>query len=299
MSSNKNAKLAMYRSTQTCCANHQVIIDSTPALKAALVLLGTKLDAITAQQVKLATVITGFTAEKEQLRKDMVLQANAIAGMLFALAATTEDAALQVQSHFTLNALEKMTSLDVADACRMLHGLAAGRSDELPAYGLSAGMLEAFSHAIDAYRLLIEKPRWAIAKQAGERKRMDQLFSETDALLRDRVDKLVVQFRESHPEFVAVYKSARLIYDPPTVHTRLKGTARTPDGQALGGVTLILRNGDVVVTVLTGDDGTFDKQLKNGIYEVHAEKAGLQSYDLAELKVRRGRVNHLDFVLKP
>lgn len=289
----------MYKSTQTCCANHQVIIDSTPQLKAAVVLLGTKLAAIEVQHAKLATIIAGFAAEKEHLRDEMISQAEAIAGMLYALGVTTDDTSLQVQSRFSFSDFVLMTSEDVADTCRMIYSLAADRIAELPGYGLRAEGLDAFSDAIDDYRLLIDKPKAAIATQVGVRKQLDALHAETDALLRGRMDKLIIQFREAQPEFVDIYKSSRMIFDPPTVHTRLKGIVTTPDGQRLAGVSLLFESDDLSVTVVTGDDGTYDKVMKNGIYSVHAVKTGLQPFDRSNLKIKRGKVNHLDFVLKP
>ena len=47
-------------------------------------------------------------------------------------------------------------------------------------------------------------------------KQLSELLPQLNELLRDRVDRLVVQFKESAPEFFNEYQSARVIVDPPT-----------------------------------------------------------------------------------
>lgn len=47
-------------------------------------------------------------------------------------------------------------------------------------------------------------------------KQLSELFPQLNELLRDRVDRLMVQYKESAPEFFKEYQSARVIVDPPT-----------------------------------------------------------------------------------
>lgn len=288
----------MYRSTRTCCTDHQVMINTNPALKAAVVLLGTKLDAIEAQYAKLASVITGLTAEKDRLKEEMVRKAANIASLLFAFAEATGDANLQSQSDFSVSDLGRARTEEIADVCAALHGLAATRSDELAGYGLTPVLLDALSDAIDDYRLLVEKPRAAKAAQTGARRILDELFREADAVLRKRVDKLMVLLRDAYPEFFEVYKASRVIFNPPVVHTRLKGFVRDAQGNPVENASITVQDGDFTATVFSGADGSYEKRLKYGIYRYTAEKAGYTSGSGSGLHVKLGSITHLDIVLE-
>ena len=47
-------------------------------------------------------------------------------------------------------------------------------------------------------------------------KQLAELFAELNVLLRNRADRLLVQFRESAPEFYNEYQSARTVVNPAT-----------------------------------------------------------------------------------
>lgn len=56
-------------------------------------------------------------------------------------------------------------------------------------------------------------PRTAIAGRAGATATLPDLIDQANTLLRDRLDKLVTKFRASQPEFVAGYRSTRVVVD--------------------------------------------------------------------------------------
>ena len=58
-------------------------------------------------------------------------------------------------------------------------------------------------------------------------RQLSELFADLSALLRNRADRLLVQFRESAPEFYNEYQSARTLVNPPTVVVAAPGTSTT------------------------------------------------------------------------
>jgi hypothetical protein len=64
------------------------------------------------------------------------------------------------------------------------------------------------------------KPRQGVAKQAAANKAMARLLKQGRTILTRRIDRLMVQFRTTAPEFYAEYRTARKIVDAPATQGR-------------------------------------------------------------------------------
>jgi hypothetical protein len=79
----------------------------------------------------------------------------------------------------------------------------------LAPYGVTAPKLNAFKKTLESYQVLAGKPREVGATASAATVRLGQLKKQVSTLLRQRLDKLIVQFKESHPEFYGEYSEAR------------------------------------------------------------------------------------------
>jgi hypothetical protein len=84
-------------------------------------------------------------------------------------------------------------------------------ADELIAYGIDGAEIEALEKAIEAYRVLIAKPMDTIGERKQKTTSLAQLFAGLDSTLYDRLDKLMVLFKHSVPDFYDEYRTARNI----------------------------------------------------------------------------------------
>jgi hypothetical protein len=80
-------------------------------------------------------------------------------------------------------------------------------------YKITQAKLTALTKKTSAYEGLVSKPRLGVAKKAAANQAVPRLLKQGRNILTRRVDKLMVQFRESAPEFFAEYKTARKIVD--------------------------------------------------------------------------------------
>lgn len=92
----------------------------------------------------------------------------------------------------------------------------------LAAYGINLEMVKNLTTAIDRYANLLEAPRTAIAERAAATAQIAELIDTLDALLKDRLDKLVPILAPRHPTFADAYRTARVIIDR-------AGPARDPE----------------------------------------------------------------------
>ena len=71
--------------------------------------------------------------------------------------------------------------------------------------------LTAFNQAIKTYDTLRSTPRQAKAAQSAATKQLGRAFPKVERILAGRIDKLMVQFKLSNPEFYDKYQTARSI----------------------------------------------------------------------------------------
>ena len=65
----------------------------------------------------------------------------------------------------------------------------------------------------DHYADVVENPRQAITNRSRSTKELEAYMAKTDTVLKDQLDKLIVQFRTKSPVFWQQFKSARNIID--------------------------------------------------------------------------------------
>jgi hypothetical protein len=99
--------------------------------------------------------------------------------------------------------------------CEDILAAATEFQDALKDYGVTPARLELLRQRIDAYQAAHPKPRQQQAGNAAAAKAVADDLKGLSRLLRLLLDKLVGQFQEANPHFVAAYKIARRILNRP------------------------------------------------------------------------------------
>jgi hypothetical protein len=100
--------------------------------------------------------------------------------------------------------------------------------DALAAYGVTDAKLADLQTAINGYTGEVAKPRNAIVDRKVTKAQIKDLFKQADEILVEQMDKLIEDFAEDNPEFVAQYNAARIIIDPKTGKKINSGTGGNP-----------------------------------------------------------------------
>jgi hypothetical protein len=88
------------------------------------------------------------------------------------------------------------------------------QAEALEAYGYDAEKIAAIAAAVNAYQAIITQPMDIIGARKQITTNLKQLFAELNSTLYDKLDKLVVLFKESHPDFYGEYRTARRVNFP-------------------------------------------------------------------------------------
>jgi len=199
------ATVAAYMNkNNTIWAGNKAVADTMTAVNAALGTVGDK------AQIQ-ETPIVGEEMQKVLVRHDYEDEIMRIAGQLCSLASKNNDSSLAAQTELTLAQLDKM-SADVLEATgSRISALATANLPALADYGITAADVTALDALTTQFHAAKTAPRKAIATRAGQTKTLPPAVKTVVSLLRNHLDKQMLMFKKSNPEFYAGYQSARVI----------------------------------------------------------------------------------------
>ena len=116
---------------------------------------------------------------------------------------------------FSLTDLAKGRLASVIARCTRITALATENLAALSDSNITLAKLTALGKKTDAFEKVLSKPSQGVAKKAAANKALPRLLKQGQNILSRRIDRLMVQFKTSAPDFYAEYKSARKIVDQP------------------------------------------------------------------------------------
>ena len=155
----------------------------------------------------------GVAEEKSQARLDLASTANEIAAATHEAATAADLTELAGRVDYSFTDLAKGRDTAVVERCTDIHAAASENLPLLADSDVTAAALTAFKGQIKAFEKLKPAPRNRRVKRSMATQSVKSLFQEADTLVKKRVDKLMVKFKKSEPDFYNAYKSARRIVD--------------------------------------------------------------------------------------
>lgn len=222
----------MLTSVRSTLASHET--DNTWTKIPALVTALEELDSVIAQigeQLEATATPSGASASKATALQALVVSAHEIASALHACATAAGNDELAAEVDFSLSALFKGRETDLVARCSKILSLATEQLDNLDDYNVTQAKLTALGKKIEAFKKVQTRPRQGVAKKAAANKALPRLFLQARNILTRRVDRLMVQFKASAPEFFAEFETARKIVNQPGSQGT-RATNATPSAKA-------------------------------------------------------------------
>jgi hypothetical protein len=299
MNATQESKLNMYRATQKHCTDNTAIVIAVPAFETALNVFNVKVSAIIAATQQEDLVTKGITVDKSEAKKTLCRLTTDIAAPIFAYASSTANNKLKQEVNFSYSDLLRTKDDLMAPRCQNIKDLCTANLTALKPYGITAAGLDALQTEIDNYQVKVPTPRNSAAQKKTIRENIKNLFKESDLVLKEQLDKTVVGFKTSNPDFVSTYKANRVIIDPGKSTTTLKGTIQSAiDKSPVSGASIIVK--ETGNTITGNAAGTYEvKPIAAGTYNItitapkFKEKAGI------EVTVKQGQIATLNTVLDP
>jgi hypothetical protein len=111
------------------------------------------------------------------------------------------------------------------EAANEIYALALMHQSAIIPFGIEPTDLEQLKGLIEQFRLNIPEARNVVGSRQSAGKSMRQLFSQSDMLLEDQLDRMIEKYRSSNPDFYEEYKIARMIVDYGIRHEKKKEVA--------------------------------------------------------------------------
>lgn len=180
---------------------------------AAMLQFRDKLAAIDAAAQKQESPLAGATGDKEAARDALEDVLFLTCEALGVLANTTSDHELGALVALSPSAIVNLSNEELSNRATNVLAKTNARKAELAAFQVTQENIDELSEALEAFQAAKEKPRTAVVERTVQTGSLSSLIREAGNILRDRVDKMVNLFRRTDPEFVAGYRSARVIVD--------------------------------------------------------------------------------------
>ena len=299
MTSLHESKLSMYQSVQLLCANNPTITSTNVAFLEGLNELNVKINDILNFVSTDIKDTSGITNVKNTVKHTLCTIASEIAGFVFAYANVVKNEKLKQEVNYTYNELKRLREDLTIPTVKIIYNATQENLASLGGYGIDASKMQEFSDAIIAYTNALPTIKITKSEKSSVVISLNNLFKETDELLKTRLDKLIALFNKNHPEFVNAYKSIRHVDAPTKTVTQIKGNvSAAKDGTVIKGAIISLV-GNANYTINSDNEGNFIfKPVSLGKYQVNVQATGYQPYTEIDFWAKRGVVNKLLVKLK-
>jgi hypothetical protein len=210
MNSTQTNKLNMYLAVQSVLDSHKDTWQSLAGFAAGAGELNERIASIQSL-AQTQTSKTGAAADKAQAYNALVDASFEVAAATRAWAVANSDNELAARVGYSRSELVRGRDIEIVARCQGVFTAANDNVESLGDYGVTRAKLTAFKKKIDGFQAAQVKPRHGRATSRAATKALPDLFEQVDELLNDRLDGLVVQFKDSEPAFYNEYDAARRI----------------------------------------------------------------------------------------
>lgn len=213
MNRRQTNNVTMYKTVDEYLAAHNSEWSTMAPLSAAVSQLRDKLAAIDPVAQRQETPVTGAGVDKADARdalEDVLFLACEALGVL---AHTSNDHDLFALTDVTPTSLDRLGDEELANRAANVFARADAKKTELATMQVTQANLDELAQALEDFRAAKAKPRSAVVERSVQTESLSGLIREAGNILRDQIDPMVNLFRRTNPEFVAGYRSARVIVD--------------------------------------------------------------------------------------
>ena len=239
MTVKNEAKLNSYNTVEDYCTERNAIVATSPAFQSAFNTFKAKKSGLVASFELEAQALKGIAMDKKQAKQILASQFSDVAALIFAYAFNAKNNTLREAVNYSTSDLIRMKDDEINKVCSNIRKAAAENMTTLTDYGIDQAMITSMDSTLENYEATTTGPRTAITNRRNYKKMIDEQIKEIDSLLKNSLDKIAVKFKKNHPDFYRTYTYNRVIVDPKSSTTKLKGVVTDAESKkALAGVTV-------------------------------------------------------------
>lgn len=299
MTSRQESKLSMYDAVLTHCNANPAIMATVVAFQTAIGDFENIVEDLRQAAQQEVQAIGGYTDNKTGQRLILSNITLDVAAAIFAFATTNNDLVLKEQVNINQSYLQRQRDEVLGSVCTNILDIANANAAALIPFGVSAAKITDLDTAITNYNTAVPGPRNAVSNRVSVKDSMKELFTDADQLLKERADKLALQFKTTEPEFYAAYRSNRIIVDAATSSTQVTGIiTNSVTGDPVFAVTIQVQG----QTYNTTTDANGEYSLKipvPGTYNITYTKTAYEVSTQVNVTVTLGNTTPLNLQMVP
>ncbi len=287
----------MYLAVKKCLTDNNAVWAALAGIASVVTLFFSKITLIQNTENRQQKSSKGATSTKKEKRLALIELLLVVIGGIKSYAKDVNDEELYSNVNFTESDLEHLGDSLLIDRANLILGIANTNAANILSKGITAVMLGDLLTLITQYGTAVSGPRNVISDKKSATEQLITQFSDTDELLNDNLDNLIVQFKTTNNDFFLNYFNNRIIIDLGTQHTRLGGTVTDSEGNPLEGV--LVRADETDLEEVTDAAGEYlFKPFIPGDFTVTVEKDGFVTKTIANVHVSPGQHLVLDVELE-
>ena len=210
MNDNQNAKLNMAQRVLDTLKRNEDLYRKIPTMGLIVAELNSDILNIREVQRQQSNInVSASTKNKRMAETKMIKSCVKIANLLYLIGLTTNNNDL-----ITLNGLSENSFYRLADNASLALAqqiliLAKKYSNELKNHSIEEKEINEIETSIEAFHNLIAKPMDTITERKEKTTNLVQLFAKLDSTLYDKLDKIMVIFKDSNISFYNEYRTSR------------------------------------------------------------------------------------------
>ena len=213
MTKNEENKFSSYRVVISVLDENQSIISRLPALCSALTKLKSYYSDLSERDIDYTTSTSGKTNAKNLIKDELIDKLAPLTDTLFSFASHNNNEQLKAKCHVSRTKLKSMRASDLLSKSKIIHDLANANITELAEYGVTAARLTDLLNKTSEYNDALNIKDTGFTNKSAARLTLSQLFDSTDKILKDEIDPLIENFRETDKIFYDKYQAARVVKD--------------------------------------------------------------------------------------
>lgn len=172
----------------------------------------------------------GITLQKATQQALVISHTYELLSVLYAMANATNNPVLLSKVNFTESDLLKTRDAQLVSICLRTAEIATEYLADLLAYGVTQSELNLLKEEIGLFADNLPTLRVSVSERKAANEKLKDLFLQVDALLKNQLDRLMVRYRKSQPDFYSLYHNLRRIVNYGTRHVKAKEPENTAQG---------------------------------------------------------------------
>lgn len=164
----------------------------------------------------------GITQQKATQQALVIAHAYEISSVLYAMAIKKNDEILAAKVDFTETDLLKKRDNNLVATCLNILEFATEHLAELNAYEVTADELIVLKEEINSFAENLNTGRVSVSERKAANEKLKVVFLQVDTLLKKQLDRIVVRYRKTEPDFYTTYQSLRHIVNYGVRHEKPK-----------------------------------------------------------------------------